>query len=61
MSMFDDVQVGDRVRLAEFATRSMIDAEVVDVSEYGVWAELAGGITIYDDECNRWVRVGGVS
>ena len=55
MSMFDGVKVGDRVRLAEFATRSMIDAEVVDVSECGVWVDLAGGITIYDDETNKWV------
>lgn len=57
MAMFDGVHVGDRVRLAEYETRSMIDAEVVEVSEYGCWVDLAGGITIYDDETNRWVML----
>lgn len=54
VSMFTGVKVGDRVRMVHRRSRSLLEALVVDVSEYGAWVDLAGGITLYDDSNNGW-------
>ena len=52
--MFEDIEIGDRIAMANFRTKCFIEGVVKDISYYKAWIDLDGGITIYDDEGSGW-------
>lgn len=53
--MFETIEIGDRIALANFRTKCFIEGVVKDISYYKAWIDLDGGITIYDDEGSGWI------